>query len=184
MTKSGGFKSGHQKLGGRKRGTPNKSNLFDQRAVLRAAHLVGSDLNGKDGLVGYFKWVAINHPRAFLTPASRIMDLQEGPQSWVARPPQTREQLLWEIEEFLGPDSEDDDKDAHEASPDEPWSWTGRAYPIGLLMHLAVISPAAYFRMLAASLPAARGRSRRRSAAAWPHRRYEKVGQHRMTKQD
>jgi hypothetical protein len=165
MTNTAGFKSGHQKLGGRKRGTPNISNLFDQRAALRAAHLVGFDLNGKDGLLGYFMWVALSHPRAFLTLAPRIMDIQEGPQSLVAQPSQTTEHLLQKIEEFLGPDSEDDDKDTYEASPDAPSSWTGRGFPLGMLMHMAVLSPAAYCKMLAAFLPAARGRSRRRSAA-------------------
>jgi hypothetical protein len=165
MTDTAGFKSRHQKLGGRKRGTPNKSNLSDQRAVLRAGHLVGFDLNGKDGLVGYFMWVALNHPRAFLTLLAPIIDMQEGPQSLVAQPSPTTEQLLQEIEEFLGPDSEDDDKDAYEASPDVPWSWTGRGFPLGLLMHMAVLSPAAYCKIVAAFLPAARGRSRRRSAA-------------------
>jgi hypothetical protein len=174
MTNTAGFKSGHQKLGGRKRGTPNRSNLFDQRAVLRAAHLVGFDLNGKDGLVGYFMWVALSHPRAFLTLALRIMDIQEGPQSLVAQPSQTTEQLLQEIEEFLGPDSEHDNKDAYEASPDVPWSWTGRGFPLGQLIHMAALNPAAYCKMLAAFLPAPRGKSRRRAAAypdwlgVWP----------------
>ena len=89
MTNTAGFRSGHQKLGGRKRGTSNKSTPFDQRAVLKAAHLVGFDLNGKDGLVGYFKWVALSHPRAFLMMAPGIMDIQERARSSVAQPPWT-----------------------------------------------------------------------------------------------
>jgi hypothetical protein len=155
MTNTAGFRSGHQKLGGRKRGTSNKSTPFDQRAVLKAAHLVGFDLNGKDGLVGYFKWVALSHPRAFLMMAPGIMDIQERARSSVAQPPWTMERFLPHIEEYLGPDSEYDDE--NEVGPDVPWGWTGRGFPLGPLMHIAVRNPAAYIKTLAAFLPAARG---------------------------
>jgi hypothetical protein len=162
MTNPRGFKRGHPKLGGRKRGTPNRIKMPDLRKMLKAAHLVGSDLNGKDGLIGYFKWVALSDPLAFLKLAPGMIDMEAGPQAFVARPPRTAEQLLREIEEFLGPGTEDDDEDADEVGPDVPWSWTGRGYPIGLLMHIAVLHPAAYCKGLAAFLPAARGRSRHR----------------------
>ncbi len=54
----GSFKPGHKKLGGRKTGTPNRISADHKQAMREAIHRIGSDGNGKDGEVGYFKWVA------------------------------------------------------------------------------------------------------------------------------
>jgi hypothetical protein len=51
----GSFKPGHKKLGGRKRGTPNVFSADFRTAIIHAAHGIGSDGNGKDGIVGYVK---------------------------------------------------------------------------------------------------------------------------------
>jgi len=52
------FQRGHKKFGGRKKGTPNRISADHKKAIREAAHRIGYDGNGKDGEVGYFKWVA------------------------------------------------------------------------------------------------------------------------------
>jgi hypothetical protein len=61
----GTFKHGHEKLGGRKRGTPNVFSRDYKKAILEAGYRLGQDGNGKDGIVGYFSWVAHYYPRAY-----------------------------------------------------------------------------------------------------------------------
>jgi hypothetical protein len=56
--RSGSFEPGHKKLGGRKTGTPNRISASHKKAMREAIHRIGYDGNGKDGEVGYFKWVA------------------------------------------------------------------------------------------------------------------------------
>jgi hypothetical protein len=58
----GTFKPGHEKRGGRKPGTPNAFSADYRRAIREAAYRVGEDGNGKDGLIGYLRWVARRHP--------------------------------------------------------------------------------------------------------------------------
>jgi hypothetical protein len=48
------FKKGHKKLGGRKKGVPNKSSHFVDKAFMTAVEQIGSDGRGKGGAVGYF----------------------------------------------------------------------------------------------------------------------------------
>jgi hypothetical protein len=54
----GTFKKGHQKLGGRKKGTPNRYNSDFIQSILQAAEQVGSDGKGKDGVDGYLRMLA------------------------------------------------------------------------------------------------------------------------------
>jgi hypothetical protein len=56
----GSFEKGHKKVGGRKRGTPNVMTREYKEAVIQVA----SQLGGKDGLVGYLTFVALNDPKA------------------------------------------------------------------------------------------------------------------------
>jgi hypothetical protein len=63
----GSFKPGHEKRGGRKKGTPNKISADTKKALLEAAYRVGSDGNGKDGIVGYFTWLGTRYPDFFYT---------------------------------------------------------------------------------------------------------------------
>jgi hypothetical protein len=74
--RSGSFKSGHEKLGGRKKGTPNKTPRATKQTLLDVACRVGSDGNGKDGLVGYYKWLAKCHPKIFLRQLGRLLVLE------------------------------------------------------------------------------------------------------------
>jgi hypothetical protein len=50
----GSFEKGHQKRGGRQKGTRNKLGPDVQRALLTAATLVGDNGAGRRGAVGYF----------------------------------------------------------------------------------------------------------------------------------
>jgi hypothetical protein len=54
----GTFKKGHKKLGGRKKGTPNRINGTLIERIVQAAEQVGSDGKGKDGIDGYFQRLA------------------------------------------------------------------------------------------------------------------------------
>ena len=65
LQRTGSFKKGHKKLGGRKRGTPNVMTKEYKEALIEAANQLGSDQKGKDGLVGYLKLVAMDDPRAY-----------------------------------------------------------------------------------------------------------------------
>src|SRR5262245_43524993 len=62
-----GYRNSGRRLkhGGRKQGTPNKTTLELMDAVLKAAEGVGSNLNGKDGLVGYLMRVGRKDTKAF-----------------------------------------------------------------------------------------------------------------------
>ncbi len=60
--RSGSFKKGHPKRGGRKGGTPNLISADYKRAIIEAAYRVGEDGNGKDGVLGYLSWVGKHHP--------------------------------------------------------------------------------------------------------------------------
>ena len=61
----GSFQKGHKKLGGRKRGTPNKITREYREALIDAANQIGSDRKGNDGVVGYLKVIAVYQPAAF-----------------------------------------------------------------------------------------------------------------------
>ena len=74
--RSGSFKPGHKKLGGRKKGTPNRISRAAKEQLLEVVSRVGSDGNGKDGVVGYYKWLAKRHPKIFLTQLARLLPLE------------------------------------------------------------------------------------------------------------
>ncbi len=62
----GSFQVGHRKLGGRKRGTPNKATKEYREALIEAANQIGSDGKGKEGLHGYLTVIAMYHPEVFV----------------------------------------------------------------------------------------------------------------------
>jgi hypothetical protein len=47
------FQKGHKKLGGRKKGVPNKNSRSLEPNFIAAAEQLGSDGQGTDGLIGY-----------------------------------------------------------------------------------------------------------------------------------
>jgi hypothetical protein len=73
----GSFKKGHKKLGGRKRGTPNKFSAEGKKHILEAAYRVGMDANGAQGLVGYFRWVAGLCPEMVCRMLVGVMEWEE-----------------------------------------------------------------------------------------------------------
>jgi hypothetical protein len=74
----GSFKPGHEKLGGRKRGTPNAITLDLKKAIIEAANRFGYDGNGKYGIVGYFMWVARYRQDIYVNGVlSRLLPLED-----------------------------------------------------------------------------------------------------------
>lgn len=68
-----GMKPGHAKMGGRVKGTSNKSTVLLKEAILLAAEAVGQDGKGKEGLLGYLKMAAVSQPKAFITLLGRLL---------------------------------------------------------------------------------------------------------------
>ena len=54
----GSFKPGHKKVGGRKKGTPNRISAACKQAIMAVADRIGMDGTGKGGLVGYMRYLA------------------------------------------------------------------------------------------------------------------------------
>jgi hypothetical protein len=77
LQRPGDFERGHKKLGGRKKGTPNRISPSHKRAMREAIHRIGYDGYGKDGEVGYFKWVAERDLTFFYVDVwSRLLEVQ------------------------------------------------------------------------------------------------------------
>ena len=71
------FEKGHKKLGGRKRGVPNKFPRAVIDVILAAAEDVGFNGRGDDGLIGYLRWLANRQPVAFAGLLGRVLPLQK-----------------------------------------------------------------------------------------------------------
>jgi hypothetical protein len=77
LQRSGSFEPGHKKRGGRKKGFRNVISPEHKRALFDAALRVGSDGNGRGGIVGYFAWVAERDLTFFYVDlCSRLLELQ------------------------------------------------------------------------------------------------------------
>jgi hypothetical protein len=74
--RSGSFKPGHQKLGGRKKGTPNRISRDTKQLLLEVVRYVGSIGDCNDGVVGYYKWLAKCHPKVFVSQLARLLPLE------------------------------------------------------------------------------------------------------------
>jgi hypothetical protein len=70
------FEKGHAKMGGRKCGTPNVVTRELKAAIIRAAYRLGSDLKGKDGVVGYLTRIAKNDIKTFVMLLRAVLPLQ------------------------------------------------------------------------------------------------------------
>lgn len=64
------------RIGGRQKGTPNKTTAVLKDAILLAAKQVGEDGKGKAGLVGYLRHVAREDVKAFASLLGRVLPLQ------------------------------------------------------------------------------------------------------------
>jgi hypothetical protein len=65
-----------KKTGGRVKGTPNKTTALLKDAIIEAANAVGEDLKGKDGLLGYCKFLAKEEPKAFSQLLGKVLPTQ------------------------------------------------------------------------------------------------------------
>lgn len=89
------FKKGRTKTGGRKAGTPNKMTRNLIEAVLAGGEAAGNKV-GRDGLVSYFKWVALNHPASYLSLVGRMPQQPEPEQT----SPSEGKVILRTVEDF------------------------------------------------------------------------------------
>lgn len=59
------FKKGHEKMGGREKGTKNKTTVLLKEALILAAECEGLDRKGKHGLVGFLRQLSRREPAVF-----------------------------------------------------------------------------------------------------------------------
>ena len=151
----GSFKSGHEKRGGRKRGTPNLISADYKKAMLEAAYRGGYDGNGEDGVVGYLKWVAICHTAIFLAGLNAVLPLQFAESNMPEKPRWTMEEFNQWVRDYIGLAGKNrTEEKIVQVESQSPWDWTGRPFPVGSLMQIAVANPKAFCTQLfAACLP-------------------------------
>jgi len=65
-----------KKTGGRAKGTPNRTTALLKEAILAAAERTGGDGKGKDGLMGYCSFLAVNEPKAFAQLLGKVLPMQ------------------------------------------------------------------------------------------------------------
>jgi len=144
---------GHEKRGGRKCGTPNLFSIDYKKALLEAAYRIGYDGNGKDGVVGYFSWVAERHPRIYGTVLlANILELEcaefDTPEELRRAIAENSE----EVRDYIGLTGKNRAMGQPvQVESEQPWDWTGQPYPVGSLMRLAVESPKAFCTLCAAA---------------------------------
>ena len=148
----GSFKPCHKKRGGRKRGTPNLLSIDFKRGIFEAAYRIGLDGNGKDGIVGYFSWVAEHHPRSYGSMLANILVLEYAERDTPEEPRLTIEEINQEVRDYIGLTG----KNRATGQPvqvesEPPWAWTGQPFPVGSLMQLAVEKPKAFCTLCAAA---------------------------------
>lgn len=72
------FQKGHAHIpgSGRKKGQQSKHTRLLKEATLMAAELEGSDRKGRDGLVGYLRWLSRAEPNAYVRLLEKILPMQ------------------------------------------------------------------------------------------------------------
>jgi hypothetical protein len=68
------FQEGHAKVGGRQKGTPNKTTALLKDAIIQAATAAGG--GGRKGLVRYLTTQARENPGPFLALLGKVLPLQ------------------------------------------------------------------------------------------------------------
>ena len=144
----GTFGKGHEKRGGRKRGTPNAFSRDYKRALFEAAYRIGYDGNGKNGVVGYFHWVRVRHPLIFFGALMIPLMLKFAEEP--ASPQSTIDELNDQVRNSLRLARKDRMK-RQTVHTELPWDWTGQEPPVGPLMHLAVADPKAFCTLITAA---------------------------------
>jgi hypothetical protein len=165
----GGFKPGHPKLGGRKKGTPNLISTDYKKALFEAAYRVGNDGNGKDGVIGYFTWIGTRYPTFFYVELfTRLIVLEEYQPPSPAEP-RTAEELNQSIRNFIGLSETNRTRSSVQTKKLRPFEWLrgGPNAQAGLvqdLMRLAVEKPKIFCRKFSAALLVPAKDWRRRAA--------------------
>jgi hypothetical protein len=167
----GTFKRGHEKRGGRNRGTPNAFSTDYKRAIMEAAYRIGYDGNGKDGIIGYFRWIASQHPQVCGVLLINLLALELAEDSPWERTNSSSEELNEEVRNYIGLARRERTK-KQTVRADAPWDWTGQDYPVGPLMHLAVVKPNEFCKLIAAGFLRPPSKLQRGVAArrAWEQR--------------
>lgn len=148
--RSGSFKHGYEKRGGRKRGTPNWFSIDYKKAIVEAAYRIGYDGNGEDGVVGYFTWVALYHPWVFGTVLLINLLLLEYAESYTPEELRLKiDEINQEVRDYIGLTGKNRATGQVESEPG--CAWTGQPFPIGSLMQLAVANPKAFCTLYAAA---------------------------------
>jgi hypothetical protein len=156
------FKPGHQKLGGRERGTPNLLTIFVrgladypmtvadyQMAIYEAAFRIGYDGNGKDGFAGYIEWLGERHLMVYIKLISRTALLGAATSSYLLKMPEmTGGEPEPTPEAFDAAYRAYIDRDVPAKKHLHPVAWTGQPAPVGHLMVLAVEDPKEFCRLL------------------------------------
>jgi hypothetical protein len=149
----GSFKQGHEKRGGRKRGTPNLFSIDYKKALFEAAYRIGQDGNGKNGLVGYYLWICEHHPQIALTICYYIMLLEYAQGDTLEEPPRRSiEEINQEVRDYIGFTGKNRVTERPvQVESEQPWDWTGQPFLVGSLMQLAVENPKAFCMLLVAA---------------------------------
>jgi hypothetical protein len=148
----GTFKKGHKKRGGRKRGTPNAFSSDYKKAILEATHRVGHDGNGKNGVVGYFRWLALRDPRVFCMLLGSLFPLEDAESNMPEEPRRTIEEINRCVREHIGLTGNNlTTGQTVQIECQSPRDWTGRHFPVGSLMQLAVANPKAFCELFVAA---------------------------------
>jgi len=167
----GNVKQGNEKRGARKPGTPNLFSIDYKKAILEAAYRVGQDGNGKNGVRGYFSWVALRDPRIFCMLLGSLLPLENAESNTPEEPRRTREERDRWFRDYIGLTGKDRTKrqTAHVES-ESSWDWTGQPFPVGSLMQIAVADPKAFCKLLAAAFlrPPTKRRRPAAGAGSWP----------------
>jgi hypothetical protein len=166
--RSGDFKVGHKKRGGRQKGTRNHYSADLKRSLLEAASRIGSDGKGKDGLRGYLIWVAMYYPEAYLREILQNVIPWECVWQEHAEPPVTAAELDQWVRQYVGKRNIGKrtagadptmSTDAASRPAAAAAAQTGRTdlvdvlehTDVGLLMHIAVAAPPSFCKGLAAA---------------------------------
>lgn len=91
---------GHTRVGGRQKGTVNKTSRVLKECILLAAEETGSDNKGKEGLLGYLKSIARTDKKTYAGLLRAVLPLQihSTTQTDVNHTFQSREEIVRQLQ--------------------------------------------------------------------------------------